>query len=585
MCGLCGIVGPGADRDLITRMNEALVHRGPDAAGLFCDEGIALGHRRLSILDLSEAGNQPMTLGDLTIVYNGELYNYRQLRSELGGEFHSESDTEVLLRLFLEEGPSCVERLQGMFAFAIWDQRKRALFAARDPLGIKPLHYRLLPDRGIAFASEIKALLPLGRPALERDALRDFFTYKYVPTPKTIYESIEKLPPAHALHFREGELELQRYWQASSSTERDDPEAAQEEFEVLLKEVVQAHTISDVPLGVFLSGGIDSSAVTACLESPQTFNLGFDVGSHDESAIAERVARQLGARHQTLQATGFDLDSALEQFVSIYDEPFGDHGAWAMFLIAQCARQEVSVALTGEGGDELFAGYHWYHKHPTQKSHLRHRLALHLFPPLSAASRSAQRRAATGLERYAMFLGPFTPLQKSSLLDSRLQGPEYDDLWFYRRAWRDDLEPIKRLQWADVHSYLTDDMLPKVDRATMAVSLEARPPLVDKRIVEFALSLSPRLLRDGTRGKLPLRRFLDKRLDRESFERPKIGFSMPVRRWLRSQPGLLRRACERLVRAEVLAARRHRVHTNEQAWCLLVLDRWLEHNEFYRGLS
>ena len=566
-------------------MNDCLVHRGPDSAGLFCDDGMALGHRRLSILDLSAAGAQPMSLGGLTIVYNGELYNYRELRAGLRGPFRSESDTEVLLRLFLEEGPRCVERLQGMFAFAIWNERERSLFAARDHLGIKPFHYRMLPGQGLAFASEIKALLPLGRPSLNRDALRDFFTYKYVPTPKTIYEGIVKLPPAHTLEYRDGGLTLRRYWQPESSEERSEPESAQEELEELLEEVIRAHTVSDVPVGVFLSGGIDSSTVTACLDAPRTFNLGFDVRSHDESAIAERVAEQLGAEHKTLLATGFDLDSALERFVRIYDEPFGDHGAWAMFLIAERARQEVTVALTGEGGDELFAGYHWYHKHPTQTSRLKHRVALRLLPPLSAASRSAQRHVATGLERYSMFLGPFTRLQKGALLDPSLTASDYDDLWFYRNAWRDDLAPLKRLQWADVHGYLTDDMLTKVDRATMAVSLEARPPLVDRRLVEFALSLSPGVLRCGERGKLPLRRFLAKRIDRDAFERPKIGFSMPVRRWLRRRPELLQQAGARLKSAGILASSRPRVHTNEQAWCLLVLDRWLERNQHYRGVS
>ena len=585
MCGLCGIVGPAAEQATIAEMTDRLVHRGPDSGGLFCDEGIALGHRRLSILDLSEAGHQPMSLGTLTIVYNGEIYNFRELRDELPGPFRSDSDTEVLLHLYRDEGPSCVERLEGMFAFAIWDAQTRSLFAARDPLGIKPFHYRRLGGRGLAFASEIKGLLPLGRPSVDPVAMRDFFTYKYVPTPSSIYQEISKLPPGHTLHFCDGEMTIKRYWQAVSTTERNQPDEAQEELEELLQRVVNAHTLSDVPVGVFLSGGIDSSTVTACLDAPRTFNLGFDVRSHDESAVARRVASQLGAHHQTLQADGFDLESALARFVRIYDEPFGDHGAWAMFLIAERARQEVTVALTGEGGDELFAGYHWYHKHPAQRPDLRHRLAVALLSPLSATSRSAQRHLANGLERYSMFLGPFAPMQKAALLHPALTTSDHDDLWFFRAAWREDLEPLKRLQWADVHTYLTDDMLPKVDRATMAVSLEARPPLVDKRIVEFALSLAPAVLRSGERGKLPLRRFLARHIDSSAFERPKIGFSMPVRRWLRQQPALFQGACQRLARAEILAQRRHyRVHTNEQAWCLLVLDRWMQENDQYRGL-
>ena len=579
MCGIVGLIGVPNPRQLVERMTDQLAHRGPDDRGVWARRGVALGHRRLSILDLSQAGHQPMSYASQTIVYNGEIYNFRELRRELSEAFESDSDTEVLLRLFARQGPACLERLHGMFAFAVWDEARRELFLARDRLGIKPVYYRRLDTGGLAFASEIAPLLALGRPPIDQSAIRDFFSYKYIPTPKSIYQGIHKLPPAHYLTFSpEGSEEprIERYWQPESTSEVVDGDEALERLEPLLAEAVRSHTLSDVPYGVFLSGGIDSATLLANLDHPRTFTLGFDVRSHDEGAAARAIAEHRGARHHEESADGVDLEEALEAIPTIYGEPFADHGAWPVFLIARAARRHVTVALAGDGGDELFAGYHWYDKWPRFRSTPLNRFLSPRVPALTATGRSLQRRAAVGLERYSMFLGPFTPQQKRALLVPELTGEEYDDLWYFRRYWREDLPPLKRLQWVDLHTYLVDDMLTKLDRATMAVSLEARPPLLDHRLVELALSLDPRLLRNERHGKVLLRRHLASRIPPQLMTQRKIGFSMPVRSWVRRRPELLRKALERLTRTGILRTDRLPGLNNEQTWSLLVLDSWLQ---------
>lgn len=585
-----------ASSERAVQMAQDLEHRGPDGCGVWqnapnADNGprVAFSHRRLAILDLSDAGLQPMKRGSLTITYNGEIYNFRALKAELaadGVELTSNTDTEVVLQLFARYGAQCVHRLIGMFAFAIWDQTKQRLFVARDRLGIKPLLYRNEPD-GFAFASQLGPLSRIAPSTLDLTAIRDFFSYKYIPTPKTIFEEIKKLPAAHTLTLEPGKQPvLEEYWQPQSSTKRTDLAEATHELDHLLHEVITEHTLSDVPVGVFLSGGVDSSTVTSHLQQPYTFNLGFDVKSHDETAEARTIAEHLGAHHTTLRATGGDLSEALRLIARIYDEPFGDHGAFPVYQIARLARQHndhpVTVALTGEGGDELFAGYQWHDKQGRLKAKARHRLLHQLAPPNSAAFRTAERRLLQGVERYATFLGPFTVSQKQALLsDDLLIDQGYDDLWAFQRHWREDLGLTKRLQWMDLHGYLRDDMMTKLDRATMAVGLEARPPLVDHRVVEFALSLAPDLLyqprsdRKPGVGKRVLREALKRRVPPALLTQKKIGFSAPIRRWSQQQPELLKQAQQRLYERQVLRRPSTRLATNEQTWCMLVLDQWL----------
>ena len=575
-------------------MADQLAHRGPDDGGVYGVPGVAaLAHRRLSILDPSEAGRQPMKRAGQVLIYNGEIYNHHALRHGLEASFSSTSDTETLLQLLLTRGRGALDDLLGMFAFALWHESERKLLLVRDRLGIKPLHYREFPDGSLAFASEIGPLAQLEpAPTPCQQALRDFLTYKYVPTPNTVYSCIKKLPPGCVLLWQDGRVVIERWWQAESSEERNEEAAAAREFEALHEQTVREHMLSDVPVGVFLSGGLDSSAVAAALspnatDSPEglrTFTLGFDVASHDESAAAREIAAHLGTAHREQISSDIDLDHALDQTVRMYHEPFGDHGAWPTHLVASLASEDVKVALSGEGGDELFAGYQWYDKALRFRSNPWNRLLARVAPPLTAMARSAERRAASSLERYSMFLGPFTVRQKRALLDpgfwQHTGGEDYDDLWYFREHWREDLQGMKRLQWCDLHTYLNDDMLTKLDRASMAVSLEARPPFVDHRVVSFALSLAPALLRDSRGGKILTRRYLAPRMPAGVLDRRKIGFSMPVRRWVARRPERLRSAISRLHEAKILKSPRSLSgagvsFTNEQTWCLLVLDRFL----------
>jgi asparagine synthase (glutamine-hydrolysing) len=517
-----------------------------------------------------------MSLGPFTIVYNGEIYNFQELRSVLPGPFVSGSDTEVLLHLYRRDGEHMVGRLRGMFAFAIWDARKRRLFVARDRLGIKPFFYRAVPG-GVAFGSEIKALLEIDRPEMDRTALRDFFSYKYVPHPKTIYAGIRRLPPAHTLTWQDGRLATRRFWEPVADVTITDMGAASLRLGELLAEAVPEHTLADVPVGVFLSGGIDSTTLTAHLDRPRTYTLAVDSGRFNEAEAARSVASYFGTDHLEEPATAVDLSEAIATIPRLFDEPFGDSAAWSAWMVSRMAARHVKVALSGEGGDELFLGYRYYDKYPTYRSTPLRRWLDGRVPPFSKAGRSLGRRAATGLERYATFLPAFTVRQKRHLLSPDLMDTDYDDLWHIRRFWREDLDPLKRLQWADIHAHLPGGLLTKVDRASMAHSLEARPPLLDHRLVEFVLSLDTRLLRDPRmrQGKLVVRELLKDRVPQGLFDRPKKGFGLPVRDWTRREPHLLGTAFARLARAGILRSGRIPRLDHDQTWSLLVLDRWM----------
>jgi asparagine synthase (glutamine-hydrolysing) len=577
MCGITGIVAEAPSRNTVERMVRTLTHRGPDDSGVWESDGVCLGHTRLAILDLSAAGHQPMTKGHLTVVYNGEIYNFHELKRDLPGPFASETDTEVLLHLYERDGADMVHKLRGMFAFAIWDARERCLFAARDRLGIKPFFYRAIRD-SLAFGSEIKALLEIDRPDMDRTALRDFFSYKYVPHPKTIYQGIHRLPPAHTLSWAGGRLAIRRYWEPSADTRITDMGQAAERLGELLAQVVPEHTLSDVPVGLFLSGGIDSTTLAAHLERPRTYTLAVDSARFNEAESARLVASHFSTEHLEEPAAAIDLAEAIRTIPRLYDEPFGDSAAWSAWLVSRMAARHVKVALTGEGGDELFLGYRYYDKFPTYRSSgLRRGLARWL-PPFSKAGRSLGRRAATGLDRYATFLPAFTLRQKHALLSPDLMEPGYDDLWHVRRFWREDLDPLKRLQWADLHAHLPGGLLTKVDRASMAHSLEARPPMLDHRLVEFALSLDTRLLRDPAagQGKLVVRHLMEPRVPPGLFDQPKKGFGLPIREWVSREPEMLRGAFGRLTKAGILRGGSIPRLDNDQTWSLLVLDRWMQ---------
>jgi asparagine synthase (glutamine-hydrolysing) len=573
MCGIAGIIGSRASAELARAMAARLRHRGPDGEGVWSEPGVALSHRRLAILDLSEGGHQPMVFDSQVLTYNGEIYNHERLRAGLPGPWHSTGDTEVLVHLLAKHGSACLERLVGMFAFAAWDTRERRLLLARDRVGIKPLYYRLLPD-GIAFASELKALFVLDQPPIDQSAVRDFLFHGYIPAPKTIYQGISKLPAGHTLTWHEGRVRIESYWDPSCAIVARSPADTVQELDALLREVVPAHTLSDVPVGVFLSGGMDSALTAYYLDRPRTYTLGFDAGARSETAAARSAAEHLNTEHLQMTAPLADFAEALDRIPAMFDEPFGDSAAWSNYLIAQFARREVKVALSGEGGDEIFCGYPRYWSRIGARSTLFNRSLARYLPPLSRFASSMQRRAYVGLPAYAAALGGLTAQQIDWLLAKDWREPDYDYLWFYRRYWRDDLSPLAQLRWLDLKTDLAEGLLTKVDRTSMAHSLEVRPPLLDHRLVEFMLSVDPGVLVDQRRrrGKLLVRQLMAPRLPAGHLERPKSGFGLPVHRWLRNHPEVLRAAVRRLMDRGVL---RRPVGTEfRRAWHLLVLDRW-----------
>jgi len=573
MCGIAGIVGPRASEEIAQSMAQRLLHRGPDGDGVWSQPGVALSHRRLAIQDLTDAGRQPMLFGSQVLTYNGELYNHERLRAALPGPWVSSGDTEVLLRLLATEGGACLTRLVGMFAFASWDTQAKRLLLARDRLGIKPLYYRLLPD-GIAFASELKALMLLGTPEIDPSAVRDFLFHGYVPAPKTIYRGICKLPAAHTLTWQAGRVTIERYWNPSSAIVARSADETVRQLDALLGEVVPQHTVSDVPVGVFLSGGIDSALTAFYLDAPRTYTLAFEAGARSEADAARQVAAHLSTEHLELMAPQSNFAGALDQMPALFDEPFGDSAAWSNYLIAQFARREVTVALSGEGGDEIFCGYPRYWSRIGARSNLLNRSLARYLPPLSRLASSMQRHGYVGLAAYAAALGGMTAQQIDALLAPSWKEPEYDYLWFYRQFWRDDLQPLAQLRWLDLNTDLAEGLLTKVDRTSMAHSLEVRPPLLDHRLVEFMLSVDPKLLVDERRrrGKLLVRRLMEPRLPPNHLNRPKSGFGLPVHRWLKQHPALLHDAVRRLMDRGVL---QQAVGVEfRRAWYLLVLDRW-----------
>ena len=554
-------------------MAQRLQHRGPDGEGVWAQPGVALAHRRLAILDLSECGHQPMVFDSQVLSYNGEIYNHERLRAQLPGPWQSTGDTEVLVHLLAKHGSACLSRLVGMFAFAAWDTREQRLLLARDRLGIKPLYYRLLPD-GIAFASELKALLVLGQPQIDQSAVRDFLFHGYIPAPKTIYGGIHKLPAGHWLTWQEGRIRIERYWRPSPAIVARSAGETVEELDGLLREVVPAHTLSDVPVGVFLSGGIDSAVTAYYLDSPRTYTLGFDSGARSETDAARRAAEHLQTKHLEMTAPLADFTQALDRMPALFDEPFGDSAAWSNYLIAEFARREVTVALSGEGGDEIFCGYPRYWSRIGERSSVFNRSLARYLPPLSRLGASMQRHAYVGLPAYAAALGGLTAQQIDSLLATSWQEPGYDYLWFYRQYWREELSPLAQMRWLDMNTDLAEGLLTKVDRTSMAHSLEVRPPLLDHRLVEFMLTVDPEVLVDRRRrrGKLLVRQLMEPRLPPGHLNQPKSGFGLPVHRWLRRHPQVLREAVDRLMARGVL--RRPVGSEFRRAWYLLVLDRW-----------
>ncbi len=559
MCGICGFFGPGADggRDALEKMTDALARRGPDDRGVLHRPGVAgLGHRRLSIIDLSPAGRQPMPneAGDVLAVVNGEIYNFVELRAQLearGHAFRGRCDAEVVPHAYEEWGDDFPRRLRGMFAIGLWDAGRGRLLLARDRLGKKPLYYHR-PGDGIIFASELKALAahPAFPRTVSRRALGLYLTFGYVPSPLAIFESTFKVPPAHTLVLDRSGPRLARYWDPMEHA-RMPPLAGTEEelterMEEALLEAVRLRLVGDVPLGAFLSGGIDSSLVVACMRRMasgpvRTFTIGFWEREFDEAAWARRVAAHLGAEHTELYVEPRDALGVIPELPEIYDEPFGDASAIPTCLVSRLARQSVTVALTGDGGDELLGGYPRYRWFEAARrlDRLPPAARRRLAPIVGLLPHPKAPKAASWLgfgEAWELYLGMVGIWDRGDLARV-LGGDEPLDGLDFRRVWEaaGDRSNLEKVMLTDLATYLPDDILVKVDRASMHHALEARVPLLDHVFVELALRLPQGLKYRRGRGKLLLRRLLERRLPRELFERPKKGFSIPLAAWLRGE--------------------------------------------------
>jgi asparagine synthase (glutamine-hydrolysing) len=571
MCGITGLFDTRGqrpiDRALLHRMNESQFHRGPVEGDLHLEPGLGFGHRRLSIIAL-EAGLQPLFNEDQTIalVFNGEIYNYRQLRDELiglGHEFRTPSDSETIVHAYEQWGEGCVTHLRGMFAFAIWDRPKQTLFLARDRIGIKPMHYALLPDGMFAFGSELKSLLELPNLPREIDpcAVEDYFAYGYVPEPRTIFSGAHKLLPGHTLTLKVGDSALppsKKYWDVPftphlAMTERD----IEGELIHRLREAVESHLIADVPLGAFLSGGVDSSAIVAMMagisnEPVNTCSIAFNDPNFDESDYARQVAERYRTRHQS-ETVDKDDYGLVDTLAGLYDEPYADSSAIPTYRVCELARKRVTVALSGDGGDENFAGYR-RHRMAMGEQRVRSMLPLALRKPvfgfLGAAYPKADwaprlLRAKTTFEALARDLteGYFHGVSInndrvrqqmfSSGFRSKLQGYRAVEVMrgYAKDAPTDD--PLSLIQYIDMKTYLPGDILTKVDRASMAHALEVRVPLLDHQFVEWVSGLpSGCKLRNGE-GKHIFKKALQPYLSDDILYRKKMGFSIPLAAWLR----------------------------------------------------
>ena len=568
MCGIAGFTRfsePFGDKALLTAMGDSILHRGPDAHGEYLDADVGLCHRRLSIIDLSSSGNQPMLSadGNLVLVFNGEIYNFQTLRKtaeQQGYRFRTKTDTEVILAMYQLYGPSMVEQLNGMFAIALWDKKQKKLFLARDRLGKKPLYY-YQRNGHFVFASEIKAILTI--PFIPRsvchEAVYDFFTYQYIPDPKTIFNNVFKLPPGHWMQVSPEGIESGQYWDVSFAEPAQQSEAElTEELHSLLETCTRDRMISDVPLGAFLSGGVDSSGIVALMALNQdkpvtTCSIGFDSKKYDEVQFAKQVATQYNTDHHefTVRST---VQERLKEIACYFDEPFADPSLVPTFFVSELAKQKVTVALAGDGGDENFAGYSKYTIDDIENRMRRY------FPPF------LRQGLFPGLAR-ALSMGPGTLCRKgATLLNTLSHAPDFgfyltntfcsQALWDrvvsetfssalqgyhpstvttekYQQA--DGPDHLSKILYTDIKTYLTGDILVKVDRMSMANSLEVRAPILDYRVVEFAAKLPAQMKYRQGEKKYLLKQAFAKMLPDDILYRKKMGFSVPLASWLRNE--------------------------------------------------
>ncbi|MFL5628850.1 MAG: asparagine synthase (glutamine-hydrolyzing) [Ktedonobacteraceae bacterium] len=633
MCGICGIMhldGEGMVTEPVLRqMTAAQRHRGPDDEGYLCEAGVGLGFCRLAIIDLTSAGHQPMSNEDGTVwlVFNGEIYNFQEVVPTLeraGHDFRSRCDSEVLIHAYEQWGIGCLQRLNGMFAFAIWDRRKRSLFIARDRLGVKPLYY-WSDGKCFAFASELKALLASSMVPreLNMQALQSYLVYEYVASPESIFNGIHKLPAGHWLHIRldgsaqgcvTADWRPRQYWDVHFQVAEAQPRSIDDyayELRSLLKDAVARRLISDVPLGVFLSGGLDSSSVVALMtevssERPKTFSIGFEEKSFNELNYARTVARHFNTDHHVaiLKPDASDL---VQTIAGILDEPFADASALPTYLVSRMAREHVTVALAGDAGDELFAGYNWYRAQKVAAATID-RLPRGVRQQLSSlAARIPPTHKKKGLRnitrrfldvanlpiemqhtRWQTFWEGEALAQLLTMPEDELQ-PTSDARFLALFAASGSRNSLDQQQYADIKRYLADDILFKVDRMSMAVSLEARGPFLDYTLAEFAARLPASLRLHGLDSKYLLKRAMHNVLPTEILHRPKLGFNMPYKNWLRRElrdllldalaPTRLRQ--QGIFRPEYVQGliHEHREGTRDHAhklWQLLIFQLWSE---------
>lgn len=569
MCGIVGIFDTKnkreIDRALLDRMNETQHHRGPDEGGLHTEPGVGLGHRRLSIIDLS-SGQQPLFNedGSVVVAFNGEIYNFRELAAELaalGHIFRTHCDTEVIVHAWEQWGESCVERFRGMFAFGLWDRNRQTFFLARDRLGVKPLYYALLDDGQLIFGSELKSLA--AHPGLRREmdprAVEDYFAYGYVPEPRTIFRAALKLSPGYTLTVRHGAAmpKPRQYWDVpftplAPMTE----EEAAHEMVTRLREAVEIRLVAEVPLGAFLSGGVDSSAVVAMMaglsEQPvNTCSISFGDPAFDEAKYAAQVAERYHTNHRVEQVESDDFD-LIDKLAQLYDEPYADSSAIPTYRVCELARKQVTVALSGDGGDENFAGYRRYRWHMYEER-MRSALPLALRKPLFGLLGSAYPKADWA-PKVLRAKSTFEALARDSvegyfhsvsILGDSLRKKLFSDKFrrdlqgyaaievLREHAQHAPDEPLAKVQYLDIKTYLVGDILTKVDRASMAHALEVRVPLLDHKLVEWASGLPPALKLRGQEGKYLFKKAFEPYLSDEILYRKKMGFAVPLASWFR----------------------------------------------------
>ncbi|MBL8306697.1 MAG: amidotransferase 1, exosortase A system-associated [Rubrivivax sp.] len=570
MCGITGIFDTRSARPVVHavlhRMNESQTHRGPDEGSLHIEPGVGLGHRRLSIIDVA-TGQQPLFNedGSVVVVFNGEIYNYQDLIPELqalGHVFHTKSDTECIVHAWEAWGEACVQRFRGMFAFALWDRNRQTFFMGRDRLGVKPMYYALLDDGTLLFGSELKSLMAHGGLKREVDpyAVEEYFALGYVPEPRTIFKQAKKLPPGCTLVIRRGQAmpEPMRYWDVRFTLDSAISEVeAQEELMRRLQESVKLRMIAEVPLGAFLSGGVDSSAVVAAMASQstgsvKTCSIAFDDPAYNESEFAKMVADRYQTDHyvETVRSDDFGLVDTLAR---LYDEPYADSSAIPTYRVSELARKRVTVSLSGDGGDETFGGYRRYRLHMMEESM---RAALpegfrrpvfgmlgKLYPKADWAPRVFRAKttfegmARTSVEAYFHSMSQLRQPMRSQLYSAKFKSElgGYSALEVFKRhaANAGTEDPLALIQYIDLHTYLVGDINTKVDRASMAHSLEVREPLMDHPLVEWAATLPSSFKLKGSNGKAFFKKALEPHLPNDVLYRPKMGFAVPLARWFR----------------------------------------------------